>query len=389
MASIVRQKTDSGIRYLIQLSPGENEARPKIRLGEITKSQAETAKLNIESVIKCKNTGAVISPAVQEWLTGIADGLRKRLTVIGIIERGKRGQSFTVAEWVSRYINGRSDVKAITKGKWENAANKLSAFFRGQNIEDVTIQQAKDFRVHLKSVDQLSENTVRRLIGLSWQFFKAAIDAGLLDKNPFEGQPIAVLGNPQRFYYVKQEEAQKVLDACPNAEWQLIFALCRYGGLRCPSEILGLTWQDINWDKGRMLVRSPKTEHHIGHESRLVPLFPELVPYLREIFEQIKPGTEYVITHYRKANCNLRTQLKHIITKAGLKSWPKLFQNLRSTRETELVERWPEHIVCAWIGNSKAVAKEHYLQVTEEHFERAAKMPSVLDATNSFIQGVK
>jgi hypothetical protein len=68
----------------------------------------------------------------------------------------------------------------------------------------------------------------------------------------------------------------------------------------------------------------------------------------------------------------LRTQLERIINKAGLKRWPKLFQNLRSTRETELAERWPEHVVCAWIGNSKAVAREHYLQVTEEHLERAA-----------------
>ena len=85
-------------------------------------------------------------------------------------------------------------------------------------------------------------------------------------------------------------------------------------------------------------------------------------------------GTEYVITRYRKTNCNLRTQLERIINKAGLKRWPKLFQNLRSTRETELVERWPEHVVCAWIGNSKAVAREHYLQVTDEHFEQAAKI---------------
>jgi len=28
-------------------------------------------------------------------------------------------------------------------------------------------------------------------------------------------------------------------------------------------------------------------------------------------------------------------------------------------------------VVCAWIGNSQAVARKHYLQVTEEHFERA------------------
>ena len=50
----------------------------------------------------------------------------------------------------------------------------------------------------------------------------------------------------------------------------------------------------------------------------------------------------------------------------------KLFQNLRSTRQTELAESYPVHVVCAWIGNSQAVAMEHYLQVTDEHFEQAA-----------------
>jgi hypothetical protein len=58
---------------------------------------------------------------------------------------------------------------------------------------------------------------------------------------------------------------------------------------------------------------------------------------------------------------------------AGVKPWPKMFQNLRATRETELAEVWPRHGVCAWIGNSPAAAREHYLQVTEDHFRRAAQ----------------
>jgi len=115
-----------------------------------------------------------------------------------------------------------------------------------------------------------------------------------------------------------------------------------------------------------------RNEHHIGGASRLVPLFPELLPYLREVFEEASPGDVYVITRYRASNCNLRTHLHHIIHRAGLKPWPKLFQNLRSTRETELAETYPLHVVCAWIGNSQAVAAKHYLQVTDEHFERAA-----------------
>ncbi len=45
----------------------------------------------------------------------------------------------------------------------------------------------------------------------------------------------------------------------------------------------------------------------------------------------------------------------------------------------ELAERWPEHVVCAWIGNSKAVAREHYLQVTGVHLEQASAIPERKD----------
>ena len=120
-----------------------------------------------------------------------------------------------------------------------------------------------------------------------------------------------------------------------------------------------------------MVVTSPKTEHYAGGESRVVPLFPELCPHLEEAFERAAPGSEFVLTRCRDTDKNLRTHLLRIIRKAGLTPWPKLFQNLRNTRETELAENSPLHVVCAWIGNSHPVAAKHYLQVTGEHFERA------------------
>ena len=49
-------------------------------------------------------------------------------------------------------------------------------------------------------------------------------------------------------------------------------------------------------------------------------------------------------------------------------------QNLRSTRETELAEEHPIHVVCKWLGNSQPVAAKHYLQVTDEHFEKAVEL---------------
>ena len=157
-----------------------------------------------------------------------------------------------------------------------------------------------------------------------------------------------------------------------NSRMNLIFALSGYGGLRCPSEHLALRWCDVDWARSRIRIPSPKTEHHPGGDSRVIPLFPELLPILREAFEQAEPGTEYVVTRYRDATQNLRTQLERIIRRAGVKPWPKLFQNLRSTRESELARTWPLHVVTKWIGNSQFVALKHYLQVTDDDYERAA-----------------
>ena len=105
---------------------------------------------------------------------------------------------------------------------------------------------------------------------------------------------------------------------------------------------------------------------------RWVPIFPELRPYLDEAFDLAAEGAVFLITRYRCPNCNLRTQLNRILRRTGLEPWPKLFHNLRATRETELAEVYPIHVVCSWIGHTAAIAQKHYLQVRDEDFDRAA-----------------
>ena len=52
----------------------------------------------------------------------------------------------------------------------------------------------------------------------------------------------------------------------------------------------------------------------------------------------------------------------------------RIWQNLRSTRETELAEDYPLHVVSAWIVNTERIAAKHYLQVTDDHFESGARI---------------
>lgn len=242
-------------------------------------------------------------------------------------------------------------------------------------LRQITQVKAIEWRKHLAATG-LSDNTVRRTTGIAKQYFAAAMKEGYLETNPFEGLPCIVRSNPKRAYFITKPEAEAVLNACPDAEWRLIFALCRFGGLRCPSEVLRLRWEDIDFARKRFLVHSSKTEHHEGHAHRQLPLFPEIADALKQVPQGNHP---HVITRYRLPNSNLRTQLKRIIQRADMEPWPKLFQNLRSSCETELAERFPLHVVTAWLGNSIDVAQKHYLQVTEAHIAEAAKQQAVVD----------
>ena len=185
--------------------------------------------------------------------------------------------------------------------------------------------------------------------------------------------------NKNREYYITRVEIEKIIAACPDAEWRLIVALGRYGGLRIPSETFLLTWQAIDWEAGKMRVMSPKTACHEGKEWRDVPIFPELRPFLEAVRREADPEAVYVISKHRVGSRNLRTPFEKIMKRAGVASWPRLFQNMRSSRETELAQKYPLHLVTAWIGNTALIAAKHYLQVTEEDFAKAVKDSEQMD----------
>jgi integrase len=320
-------------------------------------------------------TGHAPSRETMTWLSRIDGKLRSRLAAVELAEQRT---SKTLADFIDDYIASRTDVKPSTRIMWNRNRAYLVEYFGAEKpVRAISQGDADLWRLHLLGKG-LADNTVRRSCGLAKQLFSTAVRRRLIDTNPFTDLPASVRRNADRFYFVSREEATKVLTACPDAEWRLLFALARFGGLRVPSEVLLLRWSDIDWAGNRFTVTSPKTEHHEGGGSRIVPIFPELLPYLIEAFGQAAEGAEFCITRYRRATVNLRTHLQRIIKRAGLKSWPKLWQNLRSTRETELADHFPAHVAAAWIGNSVAVATKHYLQVTDDHFGKAVAENSAL-----------
>jgi len=345
--------------------------RKTVYLGKASMRQALAFKVRFENLIAGRFSG--IDTETAQWLADLPDDIYAKLLRLELVPPRQSAQKATLGPFIEQYIDSRVDLKQRTKWMLQQAQRSLIAYFgEDKPLDDINEADAELWR--LSMVKQgLADATIRKRCQHAKQFYARALKQKLVESNPFTALPSSSKPNPARMVFVSQADIEKVIEACPDTQWKVIFALARYGGLRCPSEVLSLQWQDVYWDQSRMLVRSPKTERHTGGESRLVPLFPELRPILLEAFDEAEVGTKYVLTRYRQQSANLRTQAHRIIKRAGLKPWTRTFQNLRSSRETELTERFPLHVVTQWIGNSQLIAAKHYLQVTDEHFERAAK----------------
>ena len=349
--------------------------RHYVSLGKMTMKLASEVKTKVEDVIAAKIAGHAPVASTVEWIAGQQKQKSKLITKLielGLVHREYRPDvADTLDAFIVSYMDNRTDVKESTMLAYQKVRRRLVDYFgKDRRLIDITVGEAKQWRRQLLE-SGLAEGTVNRSAGTAIQFFNEAVDLKAIEVNPFKGLPTVVRGNQERFSYVEQNTIEKVLDFCPDAEWRLLVGLARYGGLRVPSEALLLKWEDVALDGKTMTVTSPKTEHYEGKGTRQCPVFPELRILIEEAREVASADSEFMIQRYRDSSQNLRTQFKRIIKKAGIEPWPKLWQNLRSTRVTELTDDFPEHVVVQWLGHSEKVAREHYLQVTDEHINRA------------------
>lgn len=372
MASIGKDK--NGRKRILFFAA--DKKRKSIRLGKMPQKAAETIKTKVEYLVSSTITGHPWDNETARWVAGLNEQLADKLAKAGLIpKRLKEVPINALGAFIDAYIEGRANLKPNTKRNYEVTKSHLTDYF-GQDrlLRDISPGDADDWQESLRK--KLSGTTVSREVKRAKQFSRAAVRKRLISENPFADLATPAQVNSSREFFVSIETTEKVIAACPDAEWRLILALSRYGGLRCPSEHLSLTWEDVDWENDRLTVRSPKTEHHPGGGSRIIPLFPELRQHLEEVFDEAEPGTTHIITRYRDRNSNLRTQFLRIIKRAGVPPWPKLFHNLRASRQTELTARFPLHVVCEWIGNSAAIADKHYLQVTGDHYTSAVSTPT-------------
>jgi len=380
MASIV---DDPNGRKRILFIGSDGKRRP-IRLGKASAKQAEAFKAKVEKIVAAHILGHPPDDETSRWLVDLDDVIHARLAAVGLVQER---QSLELGAWVEKYLASRAgDLKPESLRKLQQTKDKLLGFFDAKTaLRAVTPDRAADWRQWLLK-QGISEATVRQHCRNAKTIFGEAVERGLIQQSPVRNLKSGVIAAAND-RYVTPEEADNVLAACPNARWRLLFGLARFAGLRTPSETHLLAWGDVDWERRRLTVRSPKTEHFAGKAQRIVPITPKLMTILQEGYDAAEEGQEKVIT---KSRNNLRRELQAIISRAGVPVWDDTFQTLRRSCEIEWAQRYPQFAVSQWIGHSITVSGKHYANsVPDELFEKATAQSQSQAAQNQAQQSAE
>ncbi len=365
MASV--GKDSKGYRVRFVMPDGTNKT---IRFSGFKKSTVEEFARHIAELVSAKAASSAIDRRTANWLADIGQNVHDKLSNAGLVE--PRASSL-LTEFMAEYLNDAKTTQgkpaaANTLKKWKQASNVLNEFFGNKSLRDISHDDAAKFRRWLDA-KTLGENGKRTHVSVAKMLFNAAKRRKLVDENPFEFEKASLVLNRSRDFYLSRTNAMKIMEACPDNQWRLIFALWRFAALR-KMEIFQLRWEHVLWDKGRMLVTIPKTKHHEGKDIRFVPIG-DILPWLEKAFHEAPDGTERVITRFIETNVNLAKPFEKIIEAAGLTIWPKLIQNLRGSCETDWLDGGnPAHVVARWVGHSVKVQNDNYAQVDDHHFEQ-------------------
>lgn len=372
MASIVTRTGKRGKLREIQFT--HKGKRRVVHVGRCTRKQADKVRMHIEALLAQSITGQTAAEETQRWLADRSDDMYDRIARTGLCER--RGV-YGVVSWVDRCLEAKqaSDASSTQTRRKQARRLMLEHFTADRDLRTITPGDADDFEAYLIRRG-LAEGTIRKRLADVSAWFSSAVRHKLIPENPFADIKTSVPATKSHAYITKAD-AERVMDELPNTRLRLIFALARWGGLRTPSEPAGLLWSNVDWAGRRFSFVDVKRSRKSKSVIRTVPIFSELIAPLQEHFDHAPEGVDEVFPGMSTNSSALIAPIERAIRLAGVERWPRLLQNLRASRETELVAEALKDGrdikgVCAWIGNSPDVAMKHYLMVRDSEADIVA-----------------
>jgi len=174
------------------------------------------------------------------------------------------------ATFMERYGNGKASLREGT-----SRIARLKAYFGTRKLSSITVADIENYRItRLGEPDKrdkkskISRSTVDREITILRSMLSKAVKWGLLAKNPANAVE-DYKADKKRTRFLTIEEIRGLKRATKRTHSAILrpaVILALETGMR-KGELLGLRWQDINFEAGQILIRETKSG-----EDRRVPM---------------------------------------------------------------------------------------------------------------------
>jgi len=188
--------------------------------------------------------------------------------------------------------------------------------FRGVPLRDVDAGMVTDYLTDLRATRGLSAATVNRYQCTLSLLFRFAVDRGAARANPVAGLP-RVKEDLKAVGFISDADVDRLVACASDPAFAVLVRVLADTGLR-RSEALALTWRDVDFRKGEVMVRRSKT-----HRPRSVPMTAAVAAALKAHHDAVQAiplrGEDPVFPTLAKLDpSSVSARLTAVVRRAGL-----------------------------------------------------------------------
>ena len=341
-------------------------------------------QFNLKSVVKRGKFFEIrfTNPRTQKreyYKLGITrDEVKRNLPEFNRMYAGLKRQTFSyrititqgIESWLEQKRTELSNKKTIVR--YQEIMSNFVEFLRDkfpalEYMDELAQKHFEEFKEYRKNVKSKKEKTINFELDMLSNLFRRLMDKDYLNFNPLSR--VRRLQEPYKEErWFTQDEVLKILEAAKRDKtrinWHAVFATYYYTGMR-KRELMTLKKEDIDLEKGVILVRhkegfKPKTDR-----PRAIPIHPELLPILRGLTVR----SDFVFVNSRGkpfSNDAIRQKLKKLCRKAGIK--PGKLHSFRHTWTAHsIMKGCPTDVVQAIGGWKKKDMIERYKHLAPDY----------------------
>jgi integrase len=305
-----------------------------------------------------------LDPRLAEDVAAQPPDVRAALTRHRLIPTSTLHQVFSEA---SAAIQKTSHASLGTGEFWARTQRHVfSAFPSNPDIATLGEAEIAGFRDYLLRLpgksrgSTMSLEVVRKELGYLRRVFDWARDKGLTATNPVGEVRVAKISGAAEHPSSTPADIRRVVESCVNrGDWELALAihLARFQGLRVPSEIADLRFEDIVVVEGPDAERRIRIKDKKRRATRHMPLFGSTVDLLKQLNRLHGPPSDLVLPNLAKRR-NLSGAFRRAFGFAGVAPcYPMALRNQCSRDLLDSEHRECEH---GWLGHTVEVQARFY-----------------------------